>query len=249
MKINLIRKIVRRPPKSKEDRALYYELKDLLNFTPRSLNKYKKAFTHRSVQMSDEKGNPINYERLEFLGDSILGAVIAAYLYKKVPTGSEGYLTQMRSKIVSREHLNELGKDLDLIRFINSNVDEANVGENIHGNIFEALVGAIYLDKGYNFSQRFIFENVILPYVDIERLEGKITSYKGLIIEWCQKQKKKYKFDTYEDSGNESIKHFSVKVSIDGEQIAKGRATSKKKAEEMASKRVYYAFQSQISAG
>lgn len=249
MKINLIRKIVRRPPKSKEDRALYYELKDLLNFTPRSLNKYKKAFTHRSVQMSDEKGNPINYERLEFLGDSILGAVIAAYLYKKVPTGSEGYLTQMRSKIVSREHLNELGKDLDLIRFINSNVDEANVGENIHGNIFEALVGAIYLDKGYNFSQRFIFENVILPYVDIERLEGKITSYKGLIIEWCQKQKKKYKFDTYEDSGNEPVKHFSVKVSIDGEQIAKGRATSKKKAEEMASKRVYYAFQSQISAG
>lgn len=250
MKINLIRKIVRRrPPKSKEDRALYYELKELLNFTPRSLSKYKKAFTHRSVQMSDEKGNPINYERLEFLGDSILGSVIAAYLYKKVPSGSEGYLTQMRSKIVSREHLNELGKDLDLIRFINSNVDEANVGENIHGNIFEALVGAIYLDKGYNFSQKFIFENVILPYVDIERLEGKITSYKGLIIEWCQKQKKKYKFDTYEDSGNEPVKHFSVKVSIDGEHIAKGRATSKKKAEEQASKRVYYAFQSQISAG
>nr|WP_262904266.1 ribonuclease III [Polaribacter reichenbachii] len=249
MKINLIRKIVRRPPKSKEDRALYYELKELLNFSPRSINKYKKAFTHRSVQLSDEKGNPINYERLEFLGDSILGSVIAAYLYKKVPTGSEGYLTQMRSKIVSREHLNELGKDLDLIRFINSNVDEANVGENIHGNIFEALVGAIYLDKGYNFSQRFIFENVILPYVDIERLEGKITSYKGLIIEWCQKQKKKYKFDTYEDTGNDPIKHFSVRVSIDGEQIAKGRATSKKKAEEQASKRVYYAFQSQISEG
>lgn len=249
MKINLIRKIVRRPPKSKDDRALYYELKELLNFTPRSLNKYKKAFTHRSVQLSDSKGNPINYERLEFLGDSILGSVIAAYLYKKVPTGSEGYLTQMRSKIVSREHLNELGKDLNLIRFINSNVDETNVGENIHGNIFEALVGAIYLDKGYNFAQRFIFENVILPYVDIERLEGKITSYKGLIIEWCQKQKKKYKFDTYEDTGNDSVKHFSVRVSIDGQQIAKGRATSKKKAEEQASKRVYYAFQNQISAG
>ena len=250
MKINLIRRIRRRrKPKSAEDKVLFYELKELLNFTPRSLNKYKKAFTHRSVQMSDEEGNPINYERLEFLGDSILGAVIAAYLYKKVPTGSEGYLTQMRSKIVSREHLNELGKDLDLIRFVNSNVEGSNVGENIHGNIFEALVGAIYLDKGYNFAQRFIFENVVLPYVDIERLEGKITSYKGLIIEWCQKQKKKYKFDTYEDSGNETVKHFSVRVSIDGEQVAKGRATSKKKAEEQASKRVYYAFQSQISAG
>ena len=245
--MNLIRKIVQRPPKNKKDRDLYFELKDLLNFTPISLNKYKKAFTHRSVQMSDEKGNPINYERLEFLGDSILGSVIASYLYKKVPSGSEGYLTKMRSKIVSREHLNELGKDLNLIRFINSNVDEANVGDNIHGNIFEALIGAIYLDKGYNYSQKFIFENVILPYVDIEKLEGKITSYKGLIIEWCQKQKKKYKFDTYEDTGNDPIKHFSVKISIDGQQIAKGRSTSKKKAEEQASKRVYYAFQNQIS--
>ena len=242
--MNFIRKIVQ--SRSLEDQELRSELKKLLNFSPSNINKYKKAFTHRSVQMFDKKGIPINYERLEFLGDSILGSVIAAYLYKKVPTGSEGYLTQMRSKIVSREHLNELGKDLNLIRFVKSNIDQSNVGDNIHGNIFEALIGAIYLDQGYKFCQKFIHKNVIVPYVDIEKLEGKITSYKGLIIEWCQKQKKKYKFETYEDSGNESIKHFSVKISIDGEQIAKGRATSKKKAEEQASKRVYYAFQSQI---
>lgn len=243
--MNLIRKIV--TSRSKEDEQLFIELKQLLNFTPKSLKKYKKAFTHSSLQLLDSNGNPENYERLEFLGDSILGSVISAYLYKKVPSGTEGYLTKMRSKIVSREHLNELGKDLNLIKFVKSNVDEANVGDNIHGNIFEALIGAIYLDKGYNTCQKFIYENVIDPYVDIERLEGKITSYKGLIIEWCQKQKKKYKFDTYEDSGNENIKHFSVKVSIDGEQVAKGRATSKKKAEEQASKRVYYTFQNQIS--
>ncbi|MEN8966411.1 MAG: ribonuclease III [Polaribacter sp.] len=243
--MNFIRKIVQ--TRSEEDLELRSELKKLLNFSPKNINKYKKAFTHRSVQMLDRKGNPINYERLEFLGDSILGSVIAAYLYKKVPEGSEGYLTQMRSKIVSREHLNELGKDLNLIRFVKSNIDQTNVGDNIHGNIFEALIGAIYLDKGYNFCQKFIYKNVILPYVDIEKLEGKITSYKGLIIEWCQKQKKNYNFDTYEDTGNEPVKHFSVKVSIDGEQIAKGRATSKKKAEEQASKRVYFAFQNQIS--
>ncbi|MFY9242247.1 MAG: ribonuclease III [Polaribacter sp.] len=245
--MNFIRKIVK--SQSQEDKQLQSELKKLLNFSPRKIDKYKKAFTHRSLQKLDTDGNPINYERLEFLGDSILGSVIAAYLYKEVPTGSEGYLTQMRSKIVSREHLNELGKDLNLIRFIESKVDQATIGDNIHGNIFEALVGAIYLDKGYNTCQKFIYENVIVPYVDIEKLEGKITSYKGLIIEWCQKQKKKYRFDTYEDSGNETIKHFSVKVSIDGIQIAKGRATSKKKAEELASKRVYFAFQSEISAG
>ncbi|MDX6745443.1 ribonuclease III [Polaribacter sp. PL03] len=243
--MNFIRKIVQ--SHSKEDTELHNELKKLLNFSPRKINKYKKAFTHRSIQKVDKNGIPINYERLEFLGDSILGSVIAAYLYKKVPTGSEGYLTQMRSKIVSREHLNELGKDLNLIRFVKSNIDQTNVGDNIHGNIFEALIGAIYLDKGYNFCQKFIYQNVIVPYVDIEKLEGKITSYKGLIIEWCQKQKKKYSFDTYEDSGNDPVKHFSVKISIDGEQIAKGRATSKKKAEEQASKRVYFAFQDQIS--
>ena len=243
--MNFIRKIVK--PHSQEDEQLYNELKKLLNFSPRKINQYKKAFTHRSVQMLDSKGIPINYERLEFLGDSILGSVIASYLYKKVPTGNEGYLTQMRSKIVSREHLNELGKDLNLIRFVKSNIDQANVGDNIHGNIFEALIGAIYLDKGYNTCHKFIFENVIVPYVDIEVLEGKITSYKGLIIEWCQKQKKKYSFDAYEDSGNETIKHFSVKISIDGQLIAKGRSTSKKKAEEQASKRVYFVFQKQIN--
>jgi ribonuclease-3 len=243
--MNFIRKIVQ--SHSKEDVVLQNELKKLLKYSPRKINKYKKAFTHRSVQMTDKKGNPINYERLEFLGDSILGSVIAAYLYKKVPSGSEGYLTQMRSKIVSREHLNELGKDLNLIRFVKSNIDQANVGDNIHGNIFEALIGAIFMDKGYNFCQKFIHQNVIVPHVDIAKLEGKITSYKGLIIEWCQKQKKKYTFDTYEDSGNDPVKHFSVKISINGEQIAKGRATSKKKAEEQASKRVYFAFQNEIS--
>lgn len=243
--MNFIRKIVYRY--SEEDVQFYDELKKLLNFSPRRLNKYKKAFTHSSVHILDRKGIPINYERLEFLGDSILGSIIATYLYTEVPEASEGYLTQMRSKIVSRDHLNALGKDLDLIRFIKSNVNQANVGTNIHGNIFEALIGAIYLDRGYDVCQKFIHEKVLTPYVDIAKLEGKITSYKGLIIEWCQKQKKKYIFESYEDSGNESVKHFSVRVSIDGEQIAKGRATSKKKAEEQAAKRVYFVFQNEIN--
>lgn len=242
--MNFLRRIVR--PQNTEDEEFYFEMKTLLNFKPITLNHYKKAFTHRSIKELDNKGNPINYERLEFLGDAMLGSVIASYLYKKVPKGSEGYLTQMRSKIVSREHLNELGKDLELIQYVKSNITKDNIGENIHGNIFEALIGAIYLDRGYNYCKQFIFDKVIEPYVDIERLEGKITSYKGLIIEWCQKTKKRYSFDTYEDTGNQNIKHFSVKISINGEQIAKGRATSKKKAEEQASKRVYYALQDQI---
>lgn len=243
--MNFIRKIVK--PSSKNDGPFYNDIKKLLNFAPKNIEHYEKAFTHRSLKLSDKDGNAFNYERLEFLGDAMLGSVIASYLYKKVPKGTEGYLTQMRSKIVSREHLNELGKDLDLIRFVKSNIAKENVGENIHGNIFEALIGAIYLDRGYNYCKKFVYEKVIIPYVDIAKLEGKITSYKGLIIEWCQKQKKKYSIETYEDTGNELVKHFSVRISIDGDQIAKGRATSKKKAEEQASKRAYFALQNQIT--
>lgn len=243
--MNFIRKIVTTSSKG-DDEGFYNEMRELLNFNPKKIEFYDKAFTHRSLKKLDGDGEAFNYERLEFLGDAMLGSVIASYLYKEVPNETEGYLTQMRSKIVSREHLNELGKDLDLIRFVKSNISQDNVGDNIHGNIFEALIGAIYLDKGYNYCKKFIYEKVITPYVDIPKLEGKITSYKGLIIEWCQKQKKKYYIETYEDTGNESVKHFSVKISIDGEQIAKGRATSKKKAEEQASKRVYFTFQKQI---
>jgi len=242
--MSLIRKIIK--PYSQKDKDFYDELKKMLGFSPKTINYYKKAFTHRSVKLTDKTGKPINYERLEFLGDAMLGAVIAAYLYKESPRGDEGYLTQMRSKIVSRRHLNELGKDFNLIRFVKSNIEKSNVGDNIHGNIFEALIGAIYLDKGYKGCYKFIHKKVIKPYVDIEKLEGKITSYKGLIIEWCQKTKKNYSFQSYEDSGKQATRHFSVKVKIDGKQIAKGRATSKKKAEEMAAKRVYYTFQKEI---
>ncbi len=243
--MNFLRKIVR--PKTKEDEEFYYELKSLLNFKPVVLNHYKKAFIHRSLKMMDNKGKPINYERLEFLGDAILGSVIASFLYKEAPRGNEGYLTQMRSKVVSRESLNKLGKELDLIRFVKSNINQNQVGENIHGNIFEALIGAIYLDRGYNYCHQFIYDQVIFPYIDLQQLENKITSYKGFIIEWCQKTKRKYAFESYEDSGNQNQKHFSVRIIIDGQKIAKGRATSKKKAEEMAAKRVYYAFQNQIT--
>lgn len=244
--MNFLRRIVK--PQSKEDEDFYYELKELLNFKPIKLSHYKKAFTHRSLKLVDSKGNPINYERLEFLGDAILGSVIASYLYKESPKGNEGYLTQMRSKVVSREHLNSLGKDLELIRFVKSNIAKEHISDNIHGNIFEALIGAIYLDRGYNYCHQFIYEQVILPYVDLERLEGKISSYKGYVIEWCQKNKKKYSFQSYEDSGNQNKKHFSVKVSIEGTVMAKGRATSKKKAEEIAAKRVYYAMQTQMKS-
>lgn len=152
----------------------------------------------------------------------------------------------MRSKVVSREHLNELGRDMGLLNLIKAAIPKENFGVNIHGNLFEALVGAIYMDRGYNYVKKFINKRVIDPYVDIEMLEGRVISYKSLLIEWCQKEKKQFNFNTYEDSGQDVIRHFSVKLNIDSKQVAKARATSKKKAEEKAAKRAYYAFQSKI---
>lgn len=239
--MKIIRKILN--SRSQDDGDFFLEIYQILGFKPKNIALYRKAFTHRSVNIKDEKGLPVNYERLEFLGDTMLGSIISHYLYNEVPTGDEGYLTKMRSKIVSREHLNELGKDLNLIKFVKSKIPNEHFGDNIHGNVFEALVGAIFLDRGYHYCERFIKQRVIIPYVDIENLEGKIISYKSLIIEWCQKEKKEFLFDTYEDNGNDDIKHFAVKLYINKELISKARATSKKKAEESASKRAYYALQ------
>ncbi|BAO75439.1 ribonuclease III [Winogradskyella sp. PG-2] len=199
------------------------------------------------MNIKDKKGNALNYERLEFVGDAMLSSVIAAYLFEKVPHGDEGYLTKMRSKVVSREHLNELGKDLGLIELVQSRIPKSNFGNNIHGNLFEALVGAIYLDRGYKVCEKFIYKRVINPYVDIETLEGKVISYKSLLIEWCQKEKNTFDYNVYEDTGNDELKHFSVKLSVNDKVVSKARATSKKKAEEKASKRAFFAFQKQIT--
>lgn len=235
---------------SRPDRngEFFDSLKKILGFKPKDLSLYETAFTHRSINEKNESGQPQNYERLEFLGDAMLGAVIAAHLYKKVPDGNEGYLTKMRSKVVSREHLNELGRDLNLVKFLKSSVPSKQFGGNIYGNIFEALVGAIYLDRGIKYCEKFIQKRVIKPYVDIKKLEGKVISYKSLFIEWCQKNKKNFLFDVYEDNGKDEPKHFAVRLKLDGEVIAKARATSKKKAEEQASKRAFYKFQSKMDS-
>lgn len=234
--------------RSKPDEIFYAQIKKILGFIPKNLSYYHCAFTHPSLQEKDKDGLPVNYERLEYLGDAMLGSIIAAYLYDQVAAANEGYLTQMRSKIVSREHLNELGKELDLLMFLKVNISKEKMSNNIHGNLFEALIGAIYLDRGYEYCVKFINKKVINPFVDIAKLEGKITSYKGVLIEWSQKNKRSLKFEIYEDSGNQKVKHFSVKLFIDKKVVAKGRATSKKRAEEMASKRAYYAYQDEIQS-
>jgi len=243
--MSIIRNILN--SRSNKDGNFFFQLSKILDYKPKNKELYIKAFTHRSLNLKDNKGNALNYERLEFVGDAMLSAVIASYLFEKVPHGDEGYLTKMRSKVVSREHLNELGKELKLIDLVESKIPTSNFGNNIHGNLFESLVGAIFLDKGYKQCAKFIFKRVIKPHVDIETLEGKVISYKSLLIEWCQKEKKAFNYNVYEDTGNDDLKHFSVKLSIDDKVISKARATSKKKAEEKASRRAFFALQNEIT--
>lgn len=229
--------------RSEKGGIFFFEIKRIIGFKPRDINFYEIAFTHRSTNEKNLNGEPLNYERMEFLGDAMLSSVIASYLFKEVPGGNEGYLTKMRSKVVSREHLNELGRDLELIKYVKTTIPIEQFGGNIHGNVFEALVGAIYLDRGYSYCEKFISKRVIKPYVDIEKLEGKVISYKSLFIEWCQKHKTNFKFAVYEDTGNDVLKHFAVKLQLEGKTVAKARATSKKKAEERAAKRAYFKLQ------
>lgn len=233
-------------PRTEKDGDFFDAIKRILGFKPKDINLYEVAFTHRSMNLKNRIGQRENYERLEFLGDAMLSAVIASHLYIKVPGGDEGYLTKMRSKVVSREHLNELGRDLNLIKLLKTAIPIQQFGGNIHGNVFEALIGAIYLDRGFNYCEKFIYKRVIEPYVDIERLEGKIISYKSLFIEWCQKNKKSFRYIIYDDTGADELKHFAVKLQLEDTIVAKARGTSKKKAEERASKRAFYKFQTEI---
>ncbi len=243
--MSILKKIFK--PRLNQDGIFFTKIQAIVGYRPSNIEAYEKAFTHRSLNLKKTDGNPFNYERLEFLGDAMLGAVIAAHLFNEVQGGNEGYLTKMRSKVVSRDHLNELGKGLDLISLVRASIPIDNFGVNIHGNLFEALVGAIFLDKGYEKCKQFIYARVIDPYVDIEQLEGRVISYKSLLIEWCQKQKYSFKYETFEDTGRAAVKHFGVRLFIDEKIAAKARATSKKKAEETASKRAYFAFQSKIN--
>jgi len=239
-------KIFNRKSRSKNSGIFYAEISKIVSFQPEDIELYETAFTHRSYRKYNEKGEAVNYERLEFLGDALLGSVIAAHLYENAPKGDEGYLTQMRSKIVNRAHLNRVGKKLKLEKLLKSKAPLSHFGENIYGNLLEALIGAIYIDAGFGACEDFIYKNILVEFEDLQHLERKITSYKSLFIEYCQKHKKSFRFESIEDNGKDKIKHFMIHLYYEEQVIAKGRATSKKKAEEKAAQRAYYALQSQM---
>ncbi|MBN09640.1 MAG: ribonuclease III [Flavobacteriaceae bacterium] len=226
--------------KNKNSEYIFYsKLKKLLGFSINKFEPYKKAFTHKSMNLKDINGEIINYERLEFLGDSLLGSCVSSYLFEKFPKSNEGDLTKLRSKIVNRETLNKIGFDLQLYKFTNSNYKIEGPKDDVNGNLLEALIGAVYLDKGYKKCENFVLSKIISSYVDFKSLNDSIISYKGALIEWGQKNKHKIVFHTQEDAGLDSEINFSSILLFNKKVIAKAREISKKKAEEKVAKRAY----------
>lgn len=224
--------VLRRIRYSKEDKILEKSLKNIFGFRPENIFLYKQAFRHKSIAPEIKKGIKDSNERLEYLGDAVLGSVIADFLFKKFPYKDEGFLTEMRSKIVSREHLNKLSQKLGLNSLIKSN--EVNQYRSINGDAFEAFVGALYLDKGYKFTQHIIVDFILKCHVDIDAVTNKEHNFKSKIIEWAQKEHRSIEFYVLQEIGNGYNKQYVVEVKIDNIPIAIGRDYSIKKAEQQA---------------
>lgn len=215
-------------------------MKNLLGFVPGNIKLYRMAFRHRSVAIILKNGTKNSNERLEFLGDAILGAVIADELFKRYPYKTEGFLTEMRSKIVSRVNLNQLAKKLgldELIEFDNRIVSFPTKQSSLLGDAFEALIGAIYMDKGYEFTRNFLLVQIIKPHVDILTLETTETNFKSKLIEWCQRQGKEVAFEIVPNAEGESMKLFTVNALVEGETKGIGRDYNKKNAEKLAAEK------------
>ena len=202
---------------------------------------YQTAFTHRSLNLKDNNGHLINFERLEFLGDSMLGIVVSSFLYEKFPHATEGKLSRYRAKIVSRENLNQIGKKMGLIKFLDLE-QKVKLGSNIHGNLLEALVGALLVDRGHIKCCNFVLNKILDDYVDLDQLEHSVLSYKGSLIEWGQKTKKNILFKTLIDNGLDSHFNYITYIYLNDKQIVKARGVSKKKSEEKAAKRAFSAI-------
>jgi ribonuclease-3 len=216
------------------NKKLYRSLKRNLGFCPNSIKFYELAFVHRSASVLSQNGELVNNERLEYLGDSVLDAVISDYLYHKYPDTDEGFLTQMRSKIVSGEKLTELARKVKIHRLVITNTQQNSSKRHIYEDAFEALIGAMYLDKGFNAVKKYIISHILKKYVDIKHLEASNTNYKSQLIEWGQKFKKEISF--YTDLEAFNSRFFISYVRVDSEILSSGTGLSKKEAEQKAAK-------------
>ena len=209
-------------------------IKNITGIYPHNIALYHLAFSHRSTAKEMTNGIKHSNERLEYLGDAVLGAVVADMLFKKFPFREEGFLTEMRSRIVSRDHLKQLAFKLGIEQFIRKNAGPDSY-RSMHGDALEALIGAVYIDRGYNKAQHFILDRIIAHHVDLDEKESTDINFKSRLLNWGQKNKHTIFFETLEE--NTSNKLIKVRLLIDNVETSTGIDFIKKKAEQIAAQK------------
>ena len=221
----------------RKEKELYCSLRDIIGFYPHNIDFYKQALMHRSVSRRNAKGKPVNNERLEFLGDAILDAIVGDIVFRHFEGKREGFLTTTRSKIVQRETLNRLAHEIGIGRLIVSSGHMSSHNSYMEGNAFEALVGAIYLDRGYGACMRFMQKRILSQLINLDKVAYKEVNFKSKLIEWCQKNKVKLDFELVEQQrDNSNSPMFVYKAKIEGIDGGEGRGYSKKESQQTASK-------------
>ena len=221
---------------NRQDKDLFRKFKLITGRAPLNIGLYKRAMLHVSAASINDKGTKDSYERLEYLGDAVIGMVVAELLFKRFPYKEEGFLTELRAKIVNRESLNHLSKKIglqDMVQYQKHKGSKLS-HKSVLGDSLEALVGAVYIDHGFRFCKEFIANRLIKPHFDFEELSRTTTNYKSKIIEWVQKENKEIKFEIVNSNDNDRTKQFIAQVLVDGIPLEKGYGFSKKKAEQDA---------------
>lgn len=230
-----------------ENKTIYKSIKNIFGFYPGNVFLYKLALRHKSATKKRINGLKVNNERLEYLGDAILSAIVADFLFKKYPYENEGFLTDMRSKIVSRAALNKLSLKLGLNNYIMSGNDKSKQGRSAGGDAFEAFVGAMYIDKGYNFTKKILIDRIINVHFDMELLEETEVNYKSKIVEWAQKHKIDTQLSVVDQIGEKFQKQYVVAVIVNGEEICRAKDYSIKGAEKLVSEKAWVVLEKRTS--
>ena len=219
----------------RKDKESYFCFYKILGFYPRNIQLYQQALLHKSTSIRAEKGRPVNNERLEFLGDAILDAIVGDIVYKHFEGRREGFLTNTRSKIVQRETLNKLAVEIGLDKLVKYSTRSSSHNSYMYGNAFEAFIGAIYLDQGYERCKRFMEEKIFKNYIDLDKMSRKEVNFKSKLIEWSQKSKVEVSFELIEQFLDEDYNPmFHTEIRIEGISAGKGTGYSKKESQQNA---------------
>ena len=221
----------------RKDKELYFSLYEIIGFYPHNIEYYKMALMHKSIMHRNNKGKPVNNERLEFLGDAILDAIVGDIVYHHFPGKREGFLTNTRSKLVQRETLNKLAQDMGINELILSNGHSSSHNNYMGGNAFEALVGAIYLDRGYTACMQFMQQRILTTRINLDKLAYKEVNFKSKLIEWSQKNRVKIEFVLLQqkvEKGGSPV--FIYQVVLEGVEGCSGQGYSKKESQQLAAK-------------